>query len=314
MVRQVVILHNQVPPDAPEDVQDILRQAMWIEEILTADGYRATLLPYALSTLERLDKDVVVFNLVDSAPNEELLAYLVPGILESLHLRYTGCSFANLFFSTDKLLSKKLLRDHCLPVPSLYSAESEEGLYLIKPVAQDASIGLDEHCLVPRDQVEAALKSKEDSLGCRCFAEQYIDGREFTVCMYGTSSDLHILPPYEWIFNDYGRQAKIITYDAKWTELTFGYEHIVAKYSHDDTDKRLMEELVRIAGECWKAFDLHGYARVDFRVDASDRPFVLELNGNPSFYGFYHLAKEWNLRFEDIVLYLVEHSCYYSES
>ena len=36
-----------------------------------------------------------------------------------------------------------------------------------------------------------------------------------------------------------------------------------------------------IALSCWKAFDLHGYARVDFRVDKDRNPFVLEVNTNP---------------------------------
>ncbi|ADY14384.1 ATP-grasp domain-containing protein [Sphaerochaeta globosa] len=306
-MQQVIILHNQIPSDAPEDVLDILRQAQWIAEILTEKGYATTLLPYSLSALEQLEKSVVVFNLVDSAPKEELLSYLVPGILESLHLRYTGCSLSSLFLSTDKVLAKRLLSEHTLPTPALYSKESEKGLYLIKPTTQDASVGLDEQCLVEHDRVQAVLREKEQEVGCPCFAEQYIDGREFTVCMYGTKEEAHILPPYEWVFNDYGQNAKIITYDAKWTENTFGYEHITAKYTHDEADKALLQQLVQISTSCWNVFDLHGYARVDFRVDDQNRPYILELNANPSFYGFYHLAKEWLFSFEDIVLFLVEH-------
>ncbi len=264
------------------------------------------MLPYSLSALEQLDKEAVVFNLVDSAPNEETLSYLVPGILESLHLKYTGCSLPNLFLTTNKVLAKKLMADHQLPTPALYSRESEEGLYLIKPAAQDASVGLDEHCLVEHKAVEAMLKKKEQQMGCPCFAERYIDGREFTVCMYGTKTDVHILPPYEWVFNEYGQRAKIITYDAKWTEQTFGYEHISAKYSHDESDKSLIRKLELLSHACWEAFDLCGYARVDFRVDADHKPFILELNANPSFYGFYHLAKEWNFSFEDLIVSLVD--------
>lgn len=307
-MQQVIILHNQIPPNAPEDVQDILRQAKWIGEILNSKGYAATLLPYSLAALEQLDKQTVVFNLVDSAPKEEMLSYLVPGVLESLKLRYTGCSLPTLFLSTDKVITKKLLGEHRLPTPDLYSVASKKGLYLIKPTAQDASVGLDEHCLVEHGNVQAVLKEKEKQLNCPCFAEQYIDGREFTVCMYGTKSDRHILPPYEWVFNDYDQKAKIITYDAKWTEKTFGYEHISAKYSHDETDAPLLKELVRLSDACWDVFDLHGYTRVDFRVDEQNRPFILELNANPSFYGFYHLAKQWGFSFEDIILYLVEHA------
>ena len=36
-----------------------------------------------------------------------------------------------------------------------------------------------------------------------------------------------------------------------------------------------------IAVDCWHTFGLRGYARVDFRVDAGGRPWVLEINTNP---------------------------------
>lgn len=305
-MRQVVILHNQIPFDAPEDVLDILRQAQWIKEILSSSGYEVSLMPYGLSALEKLDRRCIVFNLVDSAPGEESLSYLVPGILESLHLSYTGCSLKSLLLSTDKVLAKRLLVEHRLPTPRLFGGNAPDGLYLVKPAEQDASVGLDDKCLVARNEVRDVLLRKKTETQGRWFAEQYIDGREFTVCMYGSREDIHVLPPYEWMFNDFGQRAKIITYEAKWTERTFGYEHISAKYTHDAADGPLLAELIRIAGECWNVFALHGYARVDFRVDASNRPYVLELNANPSFYGFYHLAKEWGFSFEDIVRYLVD--------
>jgi D-alanine-D-alanine ligase-like ATP-grasp enzyme len=74
-----------------------------------------------------------------------------------------------------------------------------------------------------------SVAAEKDRDPRKVFAEQYIDGREFTVCMYGSREDIHVLPPYEWMFNDFGQRAKIITYEAKWTERTFGYEHISAK-------------------------------------------------------------------------------------
>ena len=63
----------------------------------------------------------------------------------------------------------------------------------------------------------------------------------------------------------------------------------------------MLAELVRLSRECFKLFNLTGYARVDFRIDAENRPYILEINANPSFYGFYHLSKEWNFSFEDLV-------------
>ena len=43
----------------------------------------------------------------------------------------------------------------------------------------------------------------------------------------------------------------------------------------------LLKLLEETACRCWKIFGLRGYARVDFRVDAAHRPWVLEINANP---------------------------------
>ena len=43
----------------------------------------------------------------------------------------------------------------------------------------------------------------------------------------------------------------------------------------------LLERLAELARNCWDRFNLSGYARVDFRVDGSGNPWVLEVNANP---------------------------------
>lgn len=316
----ITVLHNQTDPTSPEDVLDIERQAIWIEEILKGKGYKTLLVPFsldALSTLERMNRDnpILVFNLVDSAPGEENLAYLVPGLLEHMQLPYTGCSLQNLFVTTNKMLAKRVLKASGIDTPPWVCKGETEALkestirrYIIKPISEDASIGLDESSIVSSETVMANLQIKEKALLTPCFAEAFIEGREFTACMYGTAKSCKVLTPYEWVFQGYEehQEEKIITYDAKWNEGSFGYEHIVANYHADASDLPLLEKLTAIAQACWQAFSLTGYARVDFRVDEGGKPWVLEVNCNPSFYGFYHLALEGGFPFEDLVQDIVE--------
>lgn len=33
--------------------------------------------------------------------------------------------------------------------------------------------------------------------------------------------------------------------------------------------------------QSWQVFNLHGYVRVDFRVDKHENLYILEINGNP---------------------------------
>ena len=56
-----------------------------------------------------------------------------------------------------------------------------------------------------------------------------------------------------------------------------------ARQLTDFTDNRrvLRDALEQASKDCWSLFGLRGYARVDFRVDAEGRPFILEINPNP---------------------------------
>ena len=46
-------------------------------------------------------------------------------------------------------------------------------------------------------------------------------------------------------------------------------------------DRHLVEQLKRLALECWRIFGLRGYVRIDFRVDRAGQPWILEINTNP---------------------------------
>ncbi|MBI1967779.1 MAG: hypothetical protein HYS40_07300, partial [Gemmatimonadetes bacterium] len=45
--------------------------------------------------------------------------------------------------------------------------------------------------------------------------------------------------------------------------------------------QRLADRLARIAEAAWRTMHGKGYGRVDFRVDDTGRPWVLEVNPNP---------------------------------
>jgi D-alanine-D-alanine ligase len=70
------------------------------------------------------------------------------------------------------------------------------------------------------------------------------------------------------------------------------------------SDRALLDELEALARRCWTAFDLHGYARVDFRVDSDGQPWILEVNANPCLSpdaGFAAALQQDGLSFTDAV-------------
>lgn len=319
-IETAIVLHNEITPDSPEDILDVRVQADWVSDILNELGYRTVKLPFSLESIKELTRQrengpCFVVNLVDSAPGEENFVYLVPSILDAMRIPYTGCSAQALFLTTDKVLTKKVLRSYGLPTPEWVTKDDDffvpNERYIIKALCEDASIGLDNESVVPaitRDDLALSISKRETKEGKVFFAERYIEGREFAVCAYGSRYNPVILPPHEWIFpgfEDTGR-ARIIGYDAKWTENTFEYDNLKAIYRFPKEDNSLIDELVHLSKLCYERFDLNGYARIDFRIDNWGKPWILEINANPSFYGFYNISKEYGLEFNKIIRTIIE--------
>jgi D-alanine-D-alanine ligase len=78
-----------------------------------------------------------------------------------------------------------------------------------------------------------------------------------------------------------GVLSGIVGYAAKWQETTPEYHLTTRTYGWDLREPDLKAQLEQLSRSCWEVFGLKGYARVDFRVDARGRPFILEVNPNP---------------------------------
>jgi D-alanine-D-alanine ligase len=90
------------------------------------------------------------------------------------------------------------------------------------------------------------------------------------------------LPPAETLFRDYPPgKPRIVDYAAKWDAASFEYNNTLRRFEFPATDAALLARLRAVALACARLFDLHGYARVDVRVDAAGTPWVLEVNANP---------------------------------
>ena len=296
---KAVILHDRIPPDANFDHQDVLYQSKAIADLLKELGFDPIEISVSLNLEELLAaltaiNPSLVFNLVESVEGQGRLIHLIPSILDYLKLPYTGSKTEPLFLTSNKIMAKKLLiKAGILTSPALslgelkYNKKVEvNGLYIIKSVWEHASQGIDENSVISaknKDHLIKALQSKEDQLGGECIAEQYIEGREFNLSLLASPKGPEVLPPGEIIFEDYPQEKiKIVCYRAKWVEGSFEYLHTPRTFEFSSLqDYALLRRLKKIAKKCWNLFELHGYARVDFRVDKLNNPFVLEVNANP---------------------------------
>jgi D-alanine-D-alanine ligase len=306
-------------PDESDTLEQVraVRQALeflghkWMTLGLTLD------LEAARIALDQLRPDLV-FNLVESLHGIGRFIHVPLHLLDALRIPYTGVSAEGMLLTSNKLQGKRVLQAAGIAIPRWFTQDSLSNppakpgangfapkRFIVKSVWEHASIGLSDASIVDADSAEAlgdAIDQRADDLGGEAFAEEYIDGREFNLALLAEGGDDHfhvpenartssapprgqdpeLLPPCEIVFDHYDRdKPRIVNYSAKWDEHSFEYAHTPRRYEFPAHDQPLLERMKNIALRCWQAFDLHGHARVDFRVDEQGNPFVLEVNANP---------------------------------
>ena len=294
----VAILHPAVPADATPEDQDTLVQVQIVAESLRELGHRPTAVPCTLDlaalqhALETL-RPTRVFNLVESLEGADSLQYVPPALLDAIGIRYTGNSTEAIFQTTHKLLAKQILDLAGLPTPAwLAGGGGRQGRAdvlrppcILKAVWEHASRGLDDRNVLnagDADSVARALRELTARLGRPCFAEQFIEGREFNLAVLGGPDGPEPLPPAEIDFSAFPPgKPRIVGHQAKWDEGSFEFDHTPRHFDFPREDRLLLDRLGQLTLDCWRLFSLRGYARVDFRVDADGRPWILEINTNP---------------------------------
>ena len=92
-----------------------------------------------------------------------------------------------------------------------------------------------------------------------------------------------ILPISEVLFVDKDPAFwPIVTYDAKWRPGSRDYEATPPRYPAEVSPK-LTQRLSALACQAFRLLGCRDYARVDFRVRPSGKPYILEVNPNPDF-------------------------------
>ncbi len=291
MAEKIIVLHQEVGPDAREDEKDTLVQAAFVAESLAEAGWETETLTVDLdlaAARRRLSagKPSAVFNLVESLDGRGEFIHYAAGVLESLGLPFTGCSSRALFLTSHKLLAKETMRRSGIPTPDWFMPADGNGSAggrifpcLRKSVWEHASLGMDDSAVIDSEERLAADRAES---GEGFYYEQYVDGREFNISLIEEGGRARALSPLEIRFVDYpDGKPKIVGYRAKWESETFEYNNTRRRFDFPESDRPLLAELEAIALRCFDTFGLSGYARVDFRVDGRGRPWVLEINANP---------------------------------
>lgn len=318
---KIAILHNAASDADSAADRDVLVQVEALERALRTLGHAVRRVACTLNlevveeSLTR-DRPAAVFNLVESLGGSDRLAHLAAVLLDDLDLPYTGTCASSLHLTNNKPAAKERLRSAGLPTADWATATTGAPLhppYIIKAIWEHASVGLDDHAVIRAGDgstVAEQIESRSRQLGRPCFAEQFVEGREFNLSLLANGAIPHVLPPAEIDFSAFPKEKpRIVGYSAKWNERTFEFDNTPRKFDFPPADAPLLDTLRGLALDCWRLFDLRGYARVDFRVDGKGRPWILEINANPCLSpdaGFAAALARAKLPFERAVEWILE--------
>ncbi len=289
MTKRCLVIFNQPAPDALPDELDVLAEVRFIDKTLRALGYEVEqrgLTSDIFSETARIAGEGFdfVFNLVESVMQKAEILYFMPALLNMHSIPYTGCPVEAAFITASKVLARNTMKANGITVARGFKVSEAHLLmpgrrYILKPIWEDASIGITEESVFTFDGTSPEiLNGKSDR---HWFIEEFIEGREFNVSLVAGAAGPEMLPPAEILFHDYPEHLpRIVSYKAKWEEESFQYENS-RRHFPTDLSNRLMDNIRNTVHTCWNIFGLKGYARVDMRVDTSEKIYVLEVNANP---------------------------------
>ena len=298
---------------------DALNAELAVTGALEGLGFTTEIIEVALdlASIEALPSrlPLLVFNLVDAIDCDGRFAPLVPARLEALGIAYTGCKASALFETLSKVGTKLKLALAGLPTPD-WSTDgtglNRDTRVIVKALWEHGSLGLDETSVMRCADAPRVVAARTSRLETEHFAEAYIEGREFHLALLERISGVEVLPIAEILFGGLeARAPKIVGYDAKWTPGSAAYIGTLRRFGLEQEEPELAKTLKQFALASWTLFGFSGYARVDFRVDPTGEPFIIDVNPNPYLTSDTEdaaAAAEAGLSYQDLISSIVESS------
>lgn len=261
----------------------------------------------------------LVFNIAEGLRGDARESQ-VPIFCEVLGIPYTHSSPTTHAIGQNKHFTKYIVNDWGVRIPK--SVVIKGGKYdlgklnfplIIKPNKEGSSKGvLDKN--VVKNEKELKLRVGELSKGGgELIAEEYIDGREFTVAML-KNGEWRVLPIVEQKFDFLPKGFnKIASFELKWfyedalSDLTQAYD-CPAKLS-----KELQGEIEATSVKICEVLQVEECARIDYRLNQQGKLYFIEINTLPGInpdekaISYFPLAaRTAGLQFVDVLEAIVE--------
>jgi len=274
------------------DLQDTEEAVEGITEALEENGHVVrTMLVNERNWLRAVrTPGEVVFNLVED-PMWEL--YVKVGQrLEMLGRAQVGHDMKCFKYATRKAWVKNKMQKLGISTPNfrIFNRRSKvnqvRGLefpLMVKPSRQHAGIGISQDSVViDQQELEERVKYLFGNFPGEVIAEEFVDGREIHVTLMGNNRRVVALPASEVSFGgEFADNWNVYTYEAKWDKKSWEYWDARVE-APAKLPRKLDEKIEKLAVKAYRAFGCRDIARIDIRLDEKERPFIVDVNMNPS--------------------------------
>ena len=237
----------------------------------------------------------VLFNLVEQFKNNPGFDQNIVSLLEMQGVPFTGCGSTGLTLCKHKGISKKILGHHGILTPNFVVIPRGQRIggprqlkfpILVKPVKEEASYGISRNSFVEtEEQFRERIAFIHEKHKSDAIAEEYIEGREIYVSIMGNTR-LTVFPMRELVFKEVPpNEPRIATYKAKWDEKYRKRWGLEGQFA-ENLDPALVKEIEKMCKDIYRLLTIDGYARIDLRLTADNKPYFIEANPNP------HLAAD----------------------
>ncbi|MFH1612390.1 MAG: D-alanine--D-alanine ligase [bacterium] len=224
----------------------------------------------------------------------------IQGLLNLLNITYTGSDVEASALAMNKILTKGVLKENKIPIPSYYVINNKNLQdecknilkkfslpIVLKPSSEGSSFGV--FIIKEEKKLFSTIKKIQQEFK-QIFIEKFIKGRNITIGILGKE----VLPILEL-------RPKTEFYDYK-AKYTAGLTEFIIPAPFP---KHIYEKIQKLAFKTHEVLGCKDISRIDMIIDENNKPFVLEVNTLPGLTDlsdFPAQAKTANISYDELIL------------
>ncbi len=277
-IKTAVTIQNNIDPERYEVYKIIIDRSGWKYTAPDGSVIEVNRQDFSLNIQGQKITFDTVFIAVHGTPGED---GKFQGYLEMLGIPFTSCNAIVSGLTFNKIYCNRVIEQsglvkvsrslHVIKGRGMTTAQILESVQLpvfVKPAEGGSSLATTK--VKSPDQLQAALDAVF-AFEPQAMVEEFVQGREFSIGVYRTKGQLHILPATEIISS-----KEFFDYEAKYTP------GVSNEVTPAQVDEAIAQKIARAAGGIYDLLNCKGICRVDFILEeGSNELYVLEINTIP---------------------------------